>query len=183
MVLRFIGAEAALSYELVDERVVVREPDELVLAQAVCAAVADVRERDPILADVERGQRGAHSRLLRVAPRELVDARVRLLDAVVQVVLGIAAAVGETPAEAFDRETRGHLSRLRAAHSVGDDEEGRASEQRILVCPPLSSGVGGGVLLGYAQHQSVSKVNSLSPMRTRSPGCSGRGVSRSSSLR
>ena len=33
-----------------------------------------------------------------------------------------------------------------------------------------------------AASQSTSKVNSLSPMRTRSPGCSGRGVSSSSSF-
>ena len=72
----FLGREPSLAHQLVDERVVVGEPQQLPVAQAVRAAVADVRDRDVALADVDRGQGRAHARLLGVGMGELVDARV-----------------------------------------------------------------------------------------------------------
>ncbi len=56
--------------------------------------------------------------------------------------------------EGLDRDPRGDLAGLRAAHAVGDDEQRRAREQRVLVGAPLAPGVGAGVLLGDAQHLS-----------------------------
>ena len=91
--------------------------------------------------------------------------------------------IAEALLEGVDRDLRGDLAGLRAAHPVGDDEQRRARQQRVLVGAPLATGVGAGVLLGDAQHQSTSNVNSLSPIRTRSPGCSGRASASSSSLR
>jgi hypothetical protein len=57
--------------------------------------------------------------------------------------------------EHLHREPRGYLARLRAAHPVGDDEQRRARQQRVLVGTSLTAGVGGGVLLGDAEHQAV----------------------------
>ena len=71
-----LGGEAALAHELVDERVVVGEAQQLAVTQAVGPAVAHVCDRDVLLADVHGGERGAHSGLLGVGVGELVDARV-----------------------------------------------------------------------------------------------------------
>ena len=65
--------------------------------------------------------------------------------------------IAEALLEGVDRDLRGHLPGLRAAHPVGDDEQRRARQQRVLVRAPLTTGVGGGVLLGDAQHQSTPR--------------------------
>jgi hypothetical protein len=56
--------------------------------------------------------------------------------------------------EGLDGDARGDLASLGAAHPVGDDEQGCAREQRILVGAALAAGVGAGVLLGDAQHSA-----------------------------
>ncbi len=165
VLLGFLRGEAPLADQLVHKRVVVGEAQQLPVAQAVGTGVPDVGDGDLVLADVHRGERGAHTGLLGVFTRELVDARVgreRVRD---EALLG-APVVLQAGVEGLDRDPRGHLTRLRAAHAVGDDEQGRAGEQRVLVGAPLQTGVGPRVLLGYAQHgQSTSKTNSLSPIR------------------
>ena len=65
------------------------------------------------------------------------------------------AASCEARLEGLDGDPRGDLAGLGAAHAVGDHEQRRAREQRVLVGAPLAPGVGPGVLLGHAQHQSV----------------------------
>src|SRR5207237_434904 len=85
--------------------------------------------------------------------------------------LGLGGGL-ETVLEGLHRNLRGHLPRLRSAHAVGHHEQGRARQQRILVGAPLAPGVARRVLLGHAEHQSTSNANSLSPIRTRSPGSS-----------
>ena len=52
----------------------------------------------------------------------------------------------------LDGDPRGHLAGLRAAHPVGDHEQRRAREQRVLVGAPLAPGVAAGVLLCDAEH-------------------------------
>ncbi len=64
------------------------------------------------------------------------------------------AVVGQARLEDLDGDPRGDLAGLRAAHPVGDDEQRRASEQRVLVGAALAPGVAAGVLLGHAQHLS-----------------------------
>jgi hypothetical protein len=141
-----------------------------------------IRLEDVQLADVRGGERRAHARLLGVRVRELVDAGVGGARERGELQLRVRR-VRKPRLEGLDRDPRGDLAGLRPAHAVGDDEQRRAREQRVLVGAPLAPGVGAGVLLGDAQHQSTSKVNSLSPMRTLSPGCRGLGVCSSSSLR
>ena len=63
--------------------------------------------------------------------------------------------IGQAGLEGLDRDPRGDLAGLRAAHAVGNHEQRRAREQRVLVGAPLAPGVGPGVLLGDAQHQRV----------------------------
>ena len=52
--------------------------------------------------------------------------------------LGLAA-VGEPGLEGLDGDPRGDLAGLRAAHAVGDDEQRRARQQRVLVGAPLAA--------------------------------------------
>ncbi len=147
----FGGREAALADQLVDERVVVGQAQQLPIAQAVRAAVPDVGDRDLLLADVDGGERGAHAGLLGVALGELVDAGVGGARVQGQSVLG-GHGVGEAVVEGLHGDPRGDLAGLRPAHAVGDDEQRRALQQRVLVGAPLAAGVGGGVVLCDAQH-------------------------------
>ena len=72
--------ELAAQHQLADQRVVVREPDQVAAAQQVGARVADVRDRHLALADVRRGQRGPHAGRPRVGPRAVVDRAIGALD-------------------------------------------------------------------------------------------------------
>jgi len=50
-------------------------------------------------------------------------------------------AVRQPFGERVDGEPRGDLARLRTAHAVGDDEDRRRGQHRILVLPALEAGV------------------------------------------
>ncbi len=154
-----LGRELALADQLVDERMVVGQAQQLAVAQAVGAAVADVRDRHLLGADVDGRERRAHARVLGARLGELVDADVRRVRARGEAALGVGRVV-EAVLEGLDREPRGDLARLRAAHAVGHHEQRRAREHRVLVGAALAAGVGAHVLLGDAQHR-------VSPPRTR----------------
>ena len=77
---------------------------------------------------------------------------------------------------------RRDLARLRAAHAVGDGEQRRARVERVLVGPALTPGVRAVELLGDPEHQPWN-TKFESPIRIRSPACSGCGPRSSSSLR
>ena len=125
---------------------------ELAVAEEVGARVADVGERDLVLADERRGHRRAHAGAALVADRQLVDALVRRLDELGEALLHRAAVLGHAAAERLDRDPRRDLARLRAAHAVGDREQRRARVHGVLVRPALAAGVGGVELLDDAQH-------------------------------
>jgi hypothetical protein len=69
----FLGREPPLAHQLVDERVVVGEAQQLAFAQAVGAAVADMRDCHLAIADVDGSQRRPHAGMLGVGVGELVD--------------------------------------------------------------------------------------------------------------
>jgi hypothetical protein len=94
VVVGLLRRELALAHELLDERVVVGQTLEVAVAQAVEAAVADVGDRDLVLAHVGERHRRAHPGALVVRARQRVDARVGLLDELAQPLLDAAAAVG-----------------------------------------------------------------------------------------
>src|SRR6202041_3489781 len=147
VLLGFLGRQPALADQLVDERVVVGEAQQLAVAQAVGAAVADVRDRHLLLTYVDRRQRRAHAGVLGAALGELVDVRIRRQRIRRETLLG-ARGVFEAAVEGLDRDPRGDLAGLRAAHAVRDDEQRRARQQRVLVRAALQAGVGPGVVLG-----------------------------------
>ena len=150
----FLGRDLALAHQLVDERVVVSQAQQLAVAQAVGATVAYMRNSDFLGCDIHRRQGRAHPRVLGVGMRELVDASVCGIGALGEVPLGLGG-VPQSLLEHVHRDLRGHLAGLRATHPVGDDEQRRARQQRVLVRAPLQARVGSGVLLGDAEHQNV----------------------------
>ena len=175
--LRVLGGlllgQLAAAHELLDERVVAREPRQLAVAQQVGTAVADVRERQLVAVEVGGGERRAHPVERAVLLRDLVDALVRLAHARLEPLLG-GAVVRQAGGERLGREARGDLAGLRAAHPVGDDEQRRAHEEAVLVRSPLAAGVGLLEVLGDAQHAEVNPEG----RSTRSPrcGCGRRGA-------
>jgi hypothetical protein len=128
---------------LLDERVVLGQTHELVTAQAVGTRVADVGDRDVVLADVRGRDRRAHPGALLFGLRHLVDARVGLVHASGEQLLAAGPAIGAQAAlEDLDGESGGDLAGLRAAHPVGDDEDRRARVVGVLVGAPGAAGVG-----------------------------------------
>ena len=132
------GQLAALD-ELADERMIAREAGQLAVAQHVGARVADVGDRDLALADVGRGDGGAHAARLRVGHGTVVDGAVRALDDVAQAVGG--RTFGQPGRERLDGHLGRDLAGLRAAHAVGDDEQRRAHEEVVLVALALAAEV------------------------------------------
>ena len=61
-------------------------------------------------------------------------------------------ALGQIAVEGVGGRLRGDLPRLGAAHAVGDDEDRRADEERVLVLAALATGVGAEGLVVDAQH-------------------------------
>ncbi len=168
--------ELAAPDELGDERVVVGELLEPAVAEDVGARVADVADRDrPVLAEERDRHRRSHARGAGVVECALVDAPVRLLDELDH--LGLAAGLVVAPLAQRSRGERGgDLAGLRAAHPVGDREERRVADERILVAAALPAGVALAVTLADREPQRRrahrSNLRSVSPTRTTSPGTS-----------
>ena len=154
MLLGFLGRELPGSHELVDERVVARALLELAVAQAIQARVADVCDRQLALAQPGGRQRRAHSGQLLVGARQPVHALVGLGDEAREALLGGARPVGQAVVKGLDRGPRRDLAGLSATHAVGDDEQGRRCEGRVLVAAPLTAGVGTLEVIGDAQHRA-----------------------------
>ena len=158
--------------QVADQRVVVGQALELAVADQVAAGVADVRDRHEVLADVGGRHGRAHARALALGPRALEDAQVGLLDQAHQADRR-RLAVGDARVEDLDGHLGRDLAGLRAAHAVGDDEQGRANEVVVFVALPLQAQVGTVPVISDPQHAHRSKENSLSPILMRSPACRG----------
>ncbi len=169
MRLRLLRRELAALQELVDERVVVGELLDPAVADAVRARVADVADDDALALDERDGHRRSHARRRRVDARALVHAAVRLLDER-RDPRGAGEPAGIGVLERGGRELRRDLAALRAAHAVGDGEERRRDDVRVLVPAPLPAGVRPARVRADLRHSS--NLRSVSPTRTTSPGAS-----------
>ena len=157
MLLRLLLGQAPLAQQLLDQRMVLGDALELAAVEAIGAAVADMGEGDLAGADVGRGQRRPHPGAARVRFREGVDLGVGVADGRHQAPLRtVAPAVREALGEVADRELGCDLAGLRAAHAVGDDEDGGALEVGVLVGCALVAGVGSRDVLGDADHHPSS---------------------------
>ena len=86
-----------------------------------------------------------------------------------------AAAVAAGLVQRVGGERRGDLAGARAAHAVGDREERRLEDVRVLVVVPLAARVGADLLLADLRVTAHgSNLRSVSPTRTTSPGASRR---------
>ena len=163
--------DLALAPHLLDQRVVAGEAFDLPPAQPVGAAVADVADADLLVGGVDDrgGDRRPHPGQGGVVVRELVDLPVRGLDRRPQERL--RAPVGEVAVEGVGRGPRGDLAGLGATHPVGDDEDRRPDEERVLVGAPLAAGVGSECLVVDPEHQRhpASNLKAVSPILTTSP--------------
>ena len=104
----------------------------------------------------------------------LVDPAIRLPDERCDAALAVARAV--VVGDRLDRKPGRDLAGLRAAHAVGDGEERRPHDVGVLVVPALPAGIRDGGVAAQSHH-AASYRNSVSPMRTTSPGASRRGAS------
>jgi hypothetical protein len=144
---------------VVQEGVVLGELLDAVLANAIDAAVADVREVRAFADEEHAGDGGAHALVARVALGLLEDLQVGQLDPGDQAVglvvaravhlvrpggLGILAGALEEVANDGDGELAGDLAGSVAAHAVGDDVEVLVLHdgERILVLRALHAHVG-----------------------------------------
>ncbi len=164
---RLLLGQLSALYELVDQRVVPRQADQLAVTEHVGAAVADVGDRDVGIVHIGRGQGGAHPRMLLGRVRQLVDLPVGLLDDDRQPVLG-RPLLRQALLEGLDRDPRGDLARLRPAHPVGDDEHRWAGVGGILVPSPLTACVGPLRRLDRPEHHLWRVAMVIGNRRTRS---------------
>src|SRR5437868_4922980 len=67
-----------------DGTMILREPDEVSVSPVVGAHVADVSEKEVVIADHSDNKRGAHARALRILVRMLEDGTVGLRDGMVE---------------------------------------------------------------------------------------------------
>ena len=162
-------AEVRIPRERVaDERVIARELLHLVFADAVAAAVADVRDfnRAGAARHVHGDDRRTHALVLDPRARNLVHVGVGLAHAEDEAALGIAQRLvllaqlaGDGPAhgrleEILERrggEGAGDLARVVAPHAVADDEEAELGldQKLVLVVLALATDVGPSVCDGY----------------------------------
>ena len=156
----FLG-DAAAADQLVDQRVVLGELDDLAGAQHVDAAVADVGDEAAVARNQQGGRGRAHAALLGLGLALLVhglaggldggleqrqevlraDARVALRELVDRFAAGL-----DRVAELVHGELRRDLARGVAAHAVGDHEQRKllVDEEIVLVDLALLADVGGG---------------------------------------
>ncbi len=103
--------------------------------------------------------------------RALVHAAVRLLDQLGDAALSVPRVSVTALGQRGRGERRGDLAGLRAAHPVGDREQRRVADERVLVPAPLPAGIRLAVPLADFHG---SNRRSVSPTRTTSPGASRR---------
>src|SRR6266516_6757642 len=167
MRLGLLWRELAAADELCHERVILGQLLELAVADQVGARVADVTDPHAVAVHERDRHRRAHARDGCVVGLALVDAPVCLLDQSVDPLPAVASAVARIVAERCRSEARGDLAGLRAADSVGHGEERRLADVGVLVEPAPAPGIRG----GRASPESQSSyLNSVSPIRTMSPG-------------
>ena len=151
MLSRLLGGELALSHELLDQRVILRQPRELTVAEQVGAAVADMGDRQVRVVQVSRGERRTHPGPFALGGGKLVDPLICRLHRLREPLLG-APVLRKPLLEGLDRDPRRDLPGLCPAHPVGDDEHRGPGIHRVLVVPALEPGVRLLCRVGGAEH-------------------------------
>ncbi len=166
MRLGLLGRQAAGADQLADERVVLGQLLELVVADEVRARIADVADVGDLTVDQRDRHRRAHAGSGLVGALALVDAAVRVLDQLHDSLV-VDRPVVRRVAKGRRREVRGDFAGLRPAHAVRDREQRRFADVVVLVPAPAAAGVSDGC---RARQRHRSNLKSVSPMRITSPG-------------
>ena len=171
VLLGLLLGEPALAAELLDQRVVLGQPLELAVAEEVGAAVADVAERDLVVADHRRGQRRAHPRARGVLLRRARGSRVLAFWAISSSCPS-AGLLGASDVRARRRPRRSARRPRRPgrrpcrrrprtpARGRSRSPRWRCAGGRCRSCAPASATI---------SIRQTSKRNSVSPIRITSP--------------
>ena len=182
--------DPALVDQALHERVVLGELRQRAVAQEVAAAVADVREADPVAVEERRRDRRAGAVELGLLLDELGDPVVRPVDGAGEGLEQVRGRRAVEPAERLHGGAAGHVAAGRAAHAVGDDQQVLARVAGVLVVladpadvgqrgvaqrEPVATGLGDGivgtvVLLHRGQPYFLSS-RVVFPIRTVLPSC------------
>ena len=159
----------AVAHPLLGQAVVVGHLDHLPLGEHVRPRVADVGQRQHVVAvgtadQRHRGQGGAHAPQVQVRLALLPNGGVRLGEGVTQSVGGRLALEGLL--ERLDRHTCRHLAADVAAHAVGHGVEVGPLERHVLVDGAHPPDVGG---RAGPQHGHRDTSNTVEPIWSRSP--------------
>jgi hypothetical protein len=138
-----VFGDLALVDQRLDERVVVRDLDELPVAQQVGPRVADMAERGVPVRPQQGGQRRAHALDRGVGDDQLLQPQVGRGDRVGERVDQVGPGILRV--ERGDRGNRGgacHLAGRVASHAVGNCEQVRSGVRRIFVPLPEETDIG-----------------------------------------
>ena len=148
---RLFEGQAAVAHHLAHERVVVAHLAQLAVAEQVGAAVADVREPRRVAVEHERGERGAHARLVDVVVGTLEHRRVGRLCGVEQ-----RGALGDLRGQRLGGQAAGHLAGVGAAHAVADGVQRRLDDVRVLVGLAVEPDVAEGAVSRDERHGALT---------------------------
>ena len=155
-----LAGEVALAHHLADQRVVVGDLLEGLVAPQVKAAVADVGELEAVVVEQGGGEGGAHAGARPVGARFAVDAFVGDLRGV-----GQRGAVGEVGGQRVERQVRGDLAGLGAAHAVGHGHQGQLVDEGVFVARPVKTDVGQRRVADDEGHATVTPRSGRSSRR------------------
>ena len=175
MPLGLVLRESALVQQALDEGVVLRDLDGLLVAQEIGAGVADVGEGELALGAQQRGDRGAQAPQLRLVPCAAQDLLVRLEHALLEGRDDVGGrGLGVQGGQAPDRDRGGDVAAGVAAHAVGDHQQVAARVGGVLVVRADQAHVGaGGIAQGDAHRGPRLSSISVRPIRTCAPGRKG----------
>ncbi len=168
MAVGFLGGDATLVDEGLDERVVLGDLGQFAVAQQIAAGVANVDQAESVAREQDRGQRGAHALEFGLGIHVGGDGRVALVHSVVE--FGEQIATGLVVVEVGqrgDHELGGHLAGGVPAHPVGQGQQPWTGIDRVFVVGAHQAAVTAGGVAQYERHGRNSIA--VLPMRTGTP--------------
>ncbi len=131
---RFLGGDAALVDQGLDERVVLGDLVEFAVAEQIAARVTDVDEAKSVAREQDCGERGAHALEFGVGLDVGGDRGVALVDGLVELAEEVTTRLVVVEVrERGDHQLGGDLARGVTAHAVGQGQQPGAGVDRVFV--------------------------------------------------